>query len=157
MLTWTSGIVNGIVFIFSIWFSHVSDFSQWWHWLVVIIAAILVVVITTVERREAQRYRHEEAREHQSMTQNVEAVQHAVNQMKDGQEREKVIEALEDYYEEIMRAVEGMQVSAGMRGVLGVNRLGGANIGWVPRRGPNVRDIIPTPQFGKPNDEVRPN
>jgi len=157
MPTWISALANGILFTIPIWLGHFYHSSPWLYWPGVGIAGILVIWITAAKEVKTERYRREQTKEHRSMAQAVIGVENIVNAMKDEQERKKVIQALDHYYERIVRAVEGMQVSAGMRGVFGVNTLGGANMGLVPIKGPDVRDIIPKPQFGEPNDDVIAN
>ncbi len=155
MLTWSLAIVNGLLFSFSIWFSRVHDFSQWWHWVVVITAGILVVVSTTIERRETERYRREQIRQLHSISQesaeSKTAMENAVNTMKDEKERKKVSEAIETrehYYEEIIKRVGEARIVDDLSAV--------ATGGLFPSSG-SVRDVIPKPQFGKPNDDVSPN
>ena len=142
MLTWISAVANGIIFVFSIWFSRFHDLSKLWHWLLMAIAVLLIMWITAAKEAKADRQAHQQASSHRFAEHKLTALEDSVNVMKDEKEQEKVIHALEDYYEEIIRIVGEAEI---------VDPLSArATRGLFPSSG-RVRDVIRPPKFEKQN------
>ncbi len=133
MLTWILALANGIIFVFSIWFSRFHDLSELWHWLLMAIAAVLVICITAANQAKLDK--------------NMRYVIDSLSRVETRQ-RKDITQRLRDYYERIVNGVGEAEIVDPLSAV--------ATGGYFPSSG-RVRDLIPKPQFGEPNDDARPN